>query len=90
MKFRTISSIQPNPPFSKPWAIAQAFCSKSADFEPFGIHSKYSRTSLKVVGNPFGRTLEAFHEVSNDFQHSTKSAILKTMGYSPGFLLKIG
>ena len=90
MKFGTISSTYKNPPFSKPWAIAQALCSQSADFGPFGIHSKSSCTSLKVVLNTFASILEAFQEVSNDFQHLTKSAIFKTMGYSPGFLQEIG
>ena len=90
MKFGTISSTYKNPPFSKPWAIAQAFCSKSAHFGSFGIHSKSSCTSLKVVLNTFASILEAFQEVWNDFQHLTKSTIFKTMGYSPGFLLEIG
>ena len=76
--------------FQKRWAIAQAFCSKSPDFGPFGTYPKSSPKSPKVFGNPFGIPLEAFQEVSNDFQHLTKPTIFKTMGYSPGFLLEIG
>ena len=89
-EFGTIPSTYPNPPSSKPWAIAQAFCSKSADFGPSGIHPKSTQTIPKVVGNPIKSTKEAFQEVLNDSQHLPKSAIFKTMGYSPGFLLKIG
>ena len=37
MEFETVSRTDQNPPCSKPWAIAQAFCSKSADFEPLKI-----------------------------------------------------
>ena len=31
-----------------------------------------------------------FQVVWNDFRNLPKSAMFKTMGYSPGFLLKIG
>ena len=31
-----------------------------------------------------------FQRVWDDFSHLPKSAVFKTMGYSPGFLLKIG
>ena len=31
-----------------------------------------------------------FQRVWDDFSHLPKSALFKTMGYSPGFLLKIG
>ena len=89
-KFQTISRTYRNPPSSKPWAIAQAFWSKSVDFRPFGILSKSLRISSKTVRNPFASTQETFREVSNDFSHLPKSALFKTMGYSPGFLVKIG
>ena len=89
-EFGTIPDTYPNPPCSKPWAVAQAFWSKSADFGHFGIHPKSSPPISKVVGNPFGSTYEAFEGVWNDSRHLPKSAIFKTMGYSPGFLVKIG
>ena len=78
------------PPSSKPWAIAQAFCSKSVDFGPFRNHTKSTPTISKVVENLFSSKQEAFQRVWNDFRHLPKSAMFKTMGYSPGFLLKIG
>ena len=40
--------------------------------------------------NYFGRDLEAFQRVWSDFQDFPKSAMFKSMGNSPGFLLKIG
>ena len=80
----------PNPRCSKPWAIAQAFWSKSANFGPFGIHPKSSQTFWKVLGNAFASTWEEIQGVWNESQHLPKSAIFKTMGYSPGFLVKIG
>ena len=52
-KFGTIPSTFPNWPCSKPWAIAQAFCSKSVDFGTFGIHPKSSGTIPKVLANTF-------------------------------------
>ena len=79
-----------NPPCSKPWAIAQAFCSKSVDFGPFRIHPNLAPKISKVVKNLFSSKQEAFQGVWNDFRHLPKSAMFKTMGYSPGFLLKIG
>ena len=56
----------------------------------FGIHPKFSGTIPKEVGTPFARTNQAFQGVWNDSQHLPKSTLFKTMGYSPGFLLKIG
>ena len=88
-EFGTNPKTYPNPPSSKPWAIAQAFWSKSADYGPFGIHPKSPPTFSKVVGNPFASTLDAFQDVWNDSRNLPKSAIFKTMGYSPGFLVKI-
>ena len=88
--FGTITGTYPYPPSSKPWAIVQGFWSKSAQFRPFGIHPKSSPTVQKVVGNPFASTLKVFQGVWNDYRHLPISAIFKTMGYSPGFLVKIG
>ena len=88
-EFGTNPKTYPNPPSSKPWAIAQAFWSKSADYGPFGIHPKSPPTFSKVGGNPFASTLDAFQDVWNDSRNLPKSAMFKTMGYSPGFLVKI-
>ena len=88
-KFGTISRTFQNRPCLKPWAIAQAFCSKSVDFRPSRIHSKSTKTVPERVRNPFSTAQESFQEVWNDFQDFPKSAMFKTMGYSPGVLLKI-
>ena len=89
-EFGTISNTNQNPSSSKPWAIAQAFWSKSVDFGPLGIYPKSVRTSPKTVWIPFGRPYATFEGVWDDFQHLPKSVLFKTMGYSPGFLVKIG
>ena len=89
-EFGAISRSCQNPPFSKPWAIAQAFCSKTADFRSDRIHPKSPQTVAEVVRNPFRRVQEAFQRVLSDFDDLQKSALFKTMGYSPGFLLKNG
>ena len=44
-EFRMIPGTYQNPPFSKPWAIAQAFCSKSPDF---GAHTDHT-TNLEIL-----------------------------------------
>ena len=85
-EFWPISSTYQNPPSSNPWAIAQAFCSKSADFGSLQILQKTSRTIPYVVRNPFASILRRFQGVWADFQHLPKSALFKTMG----FLVKIG
>ena len=79
-----------NPPSSKPWAIAQAFCSKSVDFGHLRILTESLPTCSKIVGNQLSSMQATFQRVWDDFSHLPKSAIFKTMGYSPGFLLKIG
>ena len=89
-EFGAISRTCPNPPYSKPWAIAQGFCSKPAKFRPSRIHQKSTQTVAQSVRNHFRRVLEVFQRVWSDFQDLPKSAIFKTMGYSPGFLLKNG
>ena len=43
-EFGAISGTYENPPCSKPWAIAQAFCSKSTNFGPLWIHLKSTQT----------------------------------------------
>ena len=79
-----------NRPCSKPWAIAQAFCSKSPNFRHLRILPKSTHTVTEAARNFFTMVLEAFQRVWSDFHDMPKSAMFKTMGYSPGFLLKIG
>ena len=88
--FGAISRSYQNRPCSKPWAIAQAFCSKPANFRPLRIHPKSTQRDGKEVRNHFRRVQEAFQSICSDFQNLPKSAMFKTMGYSPGFLLKTG
>ena len=52
-EFGTISNTYQNPSCSKPWAIAQAFWSKSVDFGPLEIYPKSVPTSSKTVRIPF-------------------------------------
>ena len=87
-EFGAISRTCQNRPCSKPWAIAQAFCSKWADFRPLRIHPKSTQTVAQAVTNHFRTVLEAFQRVWSDFQDLPKSAMFKTMGYSPGFCSK--
>ena len=89
-EFGAISRTCQNRPCSKPWAISQAFCSKSANFRPLRIHPKSTKTVAEAVTNHFRRVLQVFQRVWSDFQDLPKSAMFKTMGYSPGLLLKIG
>ena len=89
-EFGAISRTCQNRPCSKPWAISQAFCSKSANFRPLRNHPKSTQTVAQAVTNHFRTVLEAFQRVWSDFQDLRKSAMFKTMGYSPGLLLKIG
>ena len=89
-EFGPISSTCQNQPCSKPWAIAQAFWSKSADFGQFKCSRKLheqSRTQLEIHLQAY---LRRFQGLWADFQHLPKSAMFKTMGYSPGFLVEIG
>ena len=89
-EFGAISRTCQNRPCSKPWAIAQAFCSKTDKFRPLRVNPKSTQTVAQGVRNHFRRVLEAFQRVLNDFQDLPKSAMFKTMGYSTGFLLRIG
>ena len=89
-EFGAISRTYQNPPCSKPWAIAQAFCSKTANFRPLRIHPKSTQRITQIVRNDFRRVQDAFQRVWSDFQDLPKSAMFKTEGYSPGFLLKNG
>ena len=89
-EFGAISRTYQNPPCSKPWAIAQGFCSKTANILPSRIHPKSTQTVPQGVRNPFPSLQEAILGVWSDFQDLSKSAMFKSMGYCPGFLLKIG
>ena len=50
----------------KPWAIAQAFCSKSANFRPFRIHPKSTQTFAQAVTNNFRTVFAGFQRVWSD------------------------
>ena len=89
-KFGRISRTYQNRSFSKPWAIVQAFCSKTSNFRPLRIQPKSTQTVAQGVRNSFRKVQEAFPKVWRDFEDLPKSVIFKTMGYSPGFLLKNG
>ena len=52
-EFGAISRTCQNRPCSKPWAIAQGFCSKSANFQPVRIHPKSTQTVAQAVRNRF-------------------------------------
>ena len=77
-------------PCSKAWAIAQAFCSKSADFRPYEFtlsrHKQWRKQSEIILE----AVLEEFQKVCSDLQDLPKSAMFKTMGYCPGRLLENG
>ena len=85
-EFGVISRTCPNPPYSKPWAIAQGFCSKPAKFRPSRILRKSTQAVAQSVRNHFRRVLEACQRVWSDFQDLPKSAIFKTM--AQGFCSK--
>ena len=92
-RFRELGAISrtcQNRPCSKPWAIAQAFWSKSADFRPLRILAKSTQKVAQAVTTHFRTVFEAYQGVWSDFQDLPKSAMFKTMGYSPGLLIKIG
>ena len=83
-EFGAISKSWQNRPCSQSWAIAQAFCSKWPNFRPLRIHPKSTQTVAQAVTNHFRTAFEAFQRVWSDFQDLPKSAMFKTMGYSPG------
>ena len=89
-EFGAISWTCQNRPCSKPWAITQAFCWKSANFRPLRIHPKSTQRVVEAVKIQFSGILGPLQRVWSDFQNLPKSAMFKTMGYSPGFLPKIG
>ena len=89
-EFGVISRSSQDRPCWKPLAIAQAFCSKSANFKHVRIPPKSTQTVAEAVANHFRTVLKAVQRVWSDFLDLSKSAMFKTMGYSPGLLLKIG
>ena len=56
VEFGAISGTYQNPPCSKPWAIVQAFSSKSVNFGLLRIHPNSTRTRPQAVKNPFEST----------------------------------
>ena len=92
-------------PFQSVWSDLQNL-SKSAMFKTMGYSPGFllkigqfsslanspisTETVVQVVKDQFGRVLEPFQSFWSDLQNLSKSAMFKTMGYSPGFLLKIG
>ena len=87
-EFGSISRTCQDRPCSKPWAIAQGFCSKTAKFRPLRIHPKSTQTVAQRLRNNFIRVSEAFQRVWSDFLNLPKSAMFKTMGYVQGFFSK--
>ena len=58
-EFGAISRTCQNPSCSEAWAIAQAFCSKTANFRPLRIHPDSIQTVAQGVRNRFLRVFEA-------------------------------
>ena len=87
-EFGAISRTYQNRPSSKPWAIAQGFCSKTAKFRPLRIHPKTTQTVPQRLKINFINVLEPFQRVGSDLQDLKKSTLFKTMGYSQGFCSK--
>ena len=58
-----------------------------SDLREFTLNRK---TFPQGVRNQFRGVLEAFQRVWSDFQNLPKSSMFKSVGYSPGFLLKNG
>ena len=87
-EFGTIPGTYPNPTSLKPWAIAQDFCSKSADFGPFRIHPKSSPAIPTVVANPFGSTFARFQGVWNDSGTYPNPTSLKPWAIAQAFCSK--
>ena len=61
-EFGAISRICQNRPCSKPWAIAQAFCSKSANFRPLFTLNRHKQSRKPRA------VFQAFQRVWIDFQ----------------------
>ena len=78
-----IYSTYQNPPFSKPWAIAHAFSSKSDDFVSLKIFPKTLRTSLYALRNPFASMLATFLGSLGGFPALTKIRPLQNHGLQP-------
>ena len=66
-EFGTISRTCQNRRCSKPWAIAQALCWKSANFRHSRIKPKSTQTVAEAVTNDFRTVLEAFQRVWSYF-----------------------
>ena len=102
--FGTIPETYPNPPSSKPWAFwsksanfepfvihpksSQTFSKVLGNAFAFAseIFTNILESSCKSICEHIGY----FSGVWKDCRNLHKSAMFKTMGYSPGFLVKIG
>ena len=82
-EFWPISSTCQNQPFSKPWAIARAFWSKSADFGSLQMFPKTSRTIPYVVRIPFASILATFLESLGRFPALAKISHFQNHGLQP-------
>ena len=74
----------------KSMGYSPGFLLKIGQFSTLANTPQIAITSPARTRNYFGRDLESFQRVWSDFQDLPKSAMFKSMGYSPGFLLKIG
>ena len=74
----------------KSMGYSPGFLLKIGQFSTLANSPQIDITSPARSQNYFGRDLESFQRVWSDFQDLPKSAMFKSMGYSPGFLLKIG
>ena len=71
-EFGAISTSYQNPPCLKPWAIAQAFCSKTANFRHFEFsvnRQKRSRTKIEMILEGFLRRFREFGAISTTYQN---------------------
>ena len=87
-EFGAISSTFENPPCSKPWAIAQGFCSKTADFRPLRNRPKSTQTVAERVKNHFEgfrRRFREFGAISSTFENPPCS---KPWAIAQGFCSK--
>ena len=67
--FGAISRSYQNRPCSKPWAITQAFCSKTANFLPLRIHPKQSRKKVEVILEGIRTCFRVLGAISRSYQN---------------------
>ena len=88
--FGAISGAYPNPPYSNPWAIAQAFCPNSANFGSSPIHPNYTWTISQVVAKSLCKLVGGVSGALERFPTLAQIRHVQSMGSCPGFLLKFG